>query len=117
MRASGWAASWPAIWVSRALIWADSAVSVAVRTAVTPAWEAPSVPAAPGGAACSRACSSLAGALRRRALRWGARPARARQRRAVCHPSMQQILAAYAAHGYELPSDYNQRPDHSALGA
>ena len=55
MCASGWAASCPAIWVSRALIWADSADSAAVRAAVTPAW-----------AARSRACSSLAGAGRPR---------------------------------------------------
>ena len=66
MCSSGWAASCPAIWVSRALIWADSVVSAAVRAAVTPAWAAPSAPVAPGGAACSRAHSSLAGAGRPR---------------------------------------------------
>ena len=54
---SGWAASCPAIWVSRALIWADSVVSVAVKAAVTHARAAPSAPVAPGGAACSRADS------------------------------------------------------------
>ena len=63
---SGWAASCPAICVSRALIWAVSMVSVTVRAAVTPAWAAPSAPVAPGGAACSRACSTLAGAGRPR---------------------------------------------------
>ena len=66
MCASGWAVSWPEIWVCRALIWADSAVSVAVKAAVTPAWAAPSAPVAPDGAARSRACSTLAGAGRPR---------------------------------------------------
>ncbi len=57
---SGWAASWAPIVVSRALIWAASAVTVAVRAAVTAAWAAPSSPVTPPGAASSRARSTPA---------------------------------------------------------
>ncbi len=66
MCASGWAASWTPIPVSRALIWAASMAAVAVRAAVMPAWAAPSCPVAPPGAARSRAYSTLTGAGRPR---------------------------------------------------